>query len=133
MRNRNLCFVLMQYDNTGWAPKEYNPDQDVSSGYTSGANHRGKPVTAGKEGERGHRKGPPHAAEFGGQGNTDAPGSEANKSGTSEQAEAPQSGFVWDEASGYYYDAASGFYYDGHRGKLWLVKYVRPFEIVSKL
>ncbi|XP_048490566.1 SUPPRESSOR OF ABI3-5 isoform X4 [Beta vulgaris subsp. vulgaris] len=25
---------------------------------------------------------------------------------------APQSGFVWDEASGYYYDAASGFYYD---------------------
>ncbi|KAH7445957.1 hypothetical protein KP509_01G030500 [Ceratopteris richardii] len=25
---------------------------------------------------------------------------------------APQSGYVWDEASGYYYDAASGFYYD---------------------
>ncbi|XP_015583178.1 SUPPRESSOR OF ABI3-5 isoform X2 [Ricinus communis] len=29
---------------------------------------------------------------------------------------APQSGFVWDEASGYYYDAASGFYYDGNTG-----------------
>ncbi|XP_010032759.1 SUPPRESSOR OF ABI3-5 isoform X1 [Eucalyptus grandis] len=29
---------------------------------------------------------------------------------------APQSGFVWDEASGYYYDAASGFYYDGTSG-----------------
>lgn len=29
---------------------------------------------------------------------------------------APQSGFVWDEASGYYYDAASGFYYDGNSG-----------------
>ncbi|CAI9089686.1 OLC1v1024305C1 [Oldenlandia corymbosa var. corymbosa] len=31
-------------------------------------------------------------------------------------AQAPQSGFVWDEASGYYYDAASGFYYDGNTG-----------------
>ncbi|XP_052210525.1 SUPPRESSOR OF ABI3-5 [Diospyros lotus] len=31
-------------------------------------------------------------------------------------ASAPQSGFVWDEASGYYYDAASGFYYDGNTG-----------------
>ncbi|KAF7831223.1 SUPPRESSOR OF ABI3-5 isoform X1 [Senna tora] len=31
-------------------------------------------------------------------------------------AMAPQSGFVWDEASGYYYDAASGFYYDGNTG-----------------
>lgn len=30
---------------------------------------------------------------------------------------APQSGFVWDEASGYYYDAASGFYYDANSGK----------------
>ena len=30
---------------------------------------------------------------------------------------APQSGYVWDEASGYYYDAASGFYYDPNRGK----------------
>lgn len=29
---------------------------------------------------------------------------------------APQSGFVWDEASGYYYDAASGFYYDANTG-----------------
>ncbi|KAK3037341.1 hypothetical protein RJ639_032103 [Escallonia herrerae] len=29
---------------------------------------------------------------------------------------APQSGFVWDEASGYYYDSASGFYYDGNTG-----------------
>ncbi|XP_024357474.1 SUPPRESSOR OF ABI3-5 isoform X4 [Physcomitrium patens] len=29
---------------------------------------------------------------------------------------APQSSFVWDEASGYYYDASSGFYYDGNRG-----------------
>ncbi|XP_068635162.1 SUPPRESSOR OF ABI3-5-like [Aristolochia californica] len=29
---------------------------------------------------------------------------------------APQSGFVWDEASGYYYDASSGFYYDGNTG-----------------
>ncbi|KAG5540050.1 hypothetical protein RHGRI_020326 [Rhododendron griersonianum] len=31
-------------------------------------------------------------------------------------ASAPQSGFVWDEASGYYYDATSGFYYDGNTG-----------------
>ncbi|XP_057477903.1 SUPPRESSOR OF ABI3-5-like isoform X2 [Actinidia eriantha] len=31
-------------------------------------------------------------------------------------ASAPQSGFVWDEASGYYYDSASGFYYDGNTG-----------------
>ncbi|KAM5551275.1 SUPPRESSOR OF ABI3-5 [Rosa sericea] len=29
---------------------------------------------------------------------------------------APQTGFVWDEASGYYYDASSGFYYDGNTG-----------------
>ncbi|CAE6076232.1 unnamed protein product [Arabidopsis arenosa] len=29
---------------------------------------------------------------------------------------APQSGYVWDEASGYYYDAASGYYYDGNSG-----------------
>ncbi|KAK4479859.1 hypothetical protein RD792_015402 [Penstemon davidsonii] len=29
---------------------------------------------------------------------------------------APQSGFVWDEASGYYFHAASGFYYDGNTG-----------------
>ncbi|KAJ4972690.1 hypothetical protein NE237_005864 [Protea cynaroides] len=37
---------------------------------------------------------------------------------------APQSGFVWDEASGYYYDATSRFYYDGNAeesnsGKSW--------------
>ncbi|KAK7250664.1 hypothetical protein RIF29_33232 [Crotalaria pallida] len=35
---------------------------------------------------------------------------------TGTEAGAPQSGFVWDEASGYYYDAASGFYYDGNTG-----------------
>ncbi|XP_074276707.1 SUPPRESSOR OF ABI3-5 isoform X2 [Silene latifolia] len=32
------------------------------------------------------------------------------------EGSAPQSGFVWDEASGYYYDAASGFYYDSNTG-----------------
>ncbi|KAF8091155.1 hypothetical protein N665_0452s0024 [Sinapis alba] len=36
--------------------------------------------------------------------------------GTGEMASAPQSGYVWDEASGYYYDAASGYYYDGNTG-----------------
>ncbi|CAH1439820.1 unnamed protein product [Lactuca virosa] len=36
--------------------------------------------------------------------------------GNPKDASAPQSGFVWDEASGYYYDAASGFYYDGNTG-----------------
>lgn len=40
---------------------------------------------------------------------------DGSASGVNEKG-APQSGFVWDEASGYYYDAASGFYYDGHRG-----------------
>eukprot|EP00250_Pteridium_aquilinum_P006127 c16104_g1_i1 orf=566-3700(+) len=35
--------------------------------------------------------------------------------GTEKPNGAPQSGYVWDEASGYYYDAASGFYYDPHR------------------
>ncbi|KAF9591605.1 hypothetical protein IFM89_004834 [Coptis chinensis] len=40
-----------------------------------------------------------------------AGGHAAQKNGS-----APQSGFVWDEASGYYYDAASGFYYDGNTG-----------------
>ncbi|XP_057508423.1 SUPPRESSOR OF ABI3-5-like isoform X1 [Actinidia eriantha] len=35
---------------------------------------------------------------------------------TPKDASAPQSGFVWDEASGYYYDATSGFYYDGNTG-----------------
>lgn len=41
---------------------------------------------------------------------------------------APQSGFVWDEASGYYYDAASGFYYDGNTGiwKMCLVTWHLP-------
>uniref|UniRef100_A0A7C9AWL4 SUPPRESSOR OF ABI3-5 n=1 Tax=Opuntia streptacantha TaxID=393608 RepID=A0A7C9AWL4_OPUST len=34
----------------------------------------------------------------------------------SKDSSAPQSGFVWDEASGYYYDAASGFYYDPNTG-----------------
>lgn len=32
------------------------------------------------------------------------------------EGSAPQSGFVWDEASGYYYDASSGFYYDSNTG-----------------
>ncbi|XP_051144506.1 SUPPRESSOR OF ABI3-5 isoform X2 [Andrographis paniculata] len=60
-----------QYDAVGWAPKEYNPDDNQATG----------------------------GQEQGGQ-----------------VAGAPQSGFVWDEASGYYYDAASGFYYDGNTG-----------------
>ncbi|KAI5063378.1 hypothetical protein GOP47_0021925 [Adiantum capillus-veneris] len=38
-----------------------------------------------------------------------------DSTGTERAKEAPQSGYVWDEASGYYYDAASGFYYDPHR------------------
>ncbi|BAT75259.1 hypothetical protein LR48_Vigan01g165100 [Vigna angularis] len=59
-----------QYDSVGWAPKEYNPDDKLSTGQ-------------------------------------EQPGTEVG---------APQSGFVWDEASGYYYDAASGFYYDGNTG-----------------
>ncbi|KAL3636130.1 hypothetical protein CASFOL_020677 [Castilleja foliolosa] len=65
-----------QYDAVGWAPKEYNPEDNPSGG----------------------------AQEQGGQsiGQTDP--------------SAPQSGFVWDEASGYYYDASSGFYYDGNSG-----------------
>lgn len=45
--------------------------------------------------------------------------------GAQKDAMAPQSGFVWDEASGYYYDAASGFYYDGNTGNyifIWLPK-----------
>lgn len=36
--------------------------------------------------------------------------------GIGQMASAPQSGYVWDEASGYYYDAASGYYYDGNSG-----------------
>ncbi|XP_068650242.1 SUPPRESSOR OF ABI3-5-like isoform X2 [Aristolochia californica] len=46
-------------------------------------------------------------------------GAEHGTNGNSEArpgGSAPQSGFVWDEASGYYYDAASGFYYDGNTG-----------------
>ncbi|KAL8549346.1 hypothetical protein ACS0TY_008258 [Phlomoides rotata] len=65
-----------QYDAVGWAPKEYNPEDNQ---YGSGQQQGG------------------HVA-----GQTDH--------------SAPQSGFVWDEASGYYYDAASGFYYDGNSG-----------------
>lgn len=106
----------MQYDNTGWAPKEYNPEQGVSSGYPSCANHQSTRVTAGKGGEKGYGKSPPLEAGYGGRGDTSSPGSGENKSGNSGEVEAPQSGFVWDAASGYYYDAGSGFYYDGHRG-----------------
>ncbi|KAG9452981.1 hypothetical protein H6P81_005885 [Aristolochia fimbriata] len=46
-------------------------------------------------------------------------GAEQGSTGNSESqtgGSAPQSGFVWDEASGYYYDAASGFYYDTNTG-----------------
>jgi RNA-binding protein 5/10 len=107
----SLCFL--QYDNTGWAPKEYNPDQDVATGHMSGMNHD---VTAVNDGKGHYRKGTSRAAGHGGQGDIDTPSSAIQKSGTSERIEAPQSGFVWDEASGYYCDAASGFYYDGHRG-----------------
>jgi len=59
----------------GWAPKEYNPGENLETGIQ---------MEAETEAENG----------------------------------APQSGFVWDEASGYYYDAASGFYYDGNRGNI---------------
>ncbi|KAG6396675.1 hypothetical protein SASPL_142830 [Salvia splendens] len=65
-----------QYDAVGWAPKEYNPEDNQSGG---------------GHGQSGHVA-----------GETDS--------------SAPQSGFVWDEASGYYYDATSGFYYDGTTG-----------------
>ncbi|XP_057809943.1 SUPPRESSOR OF ABI3-5 isoform X3 [Salvia miltiorrhiza] len=65
-----------QYDAVGWAPKEYNPEDNQSGG---------------GHGQSGHVA-----------GQTDS--------------SAPQSGFVWDEASGYYYDATSGFYYDGNTG-----------------
>ncbi|KAK6133798.1 hypothetical protein DH2020_032509 [Rehmannia glutinosa] len=65
-----------QYDAVGWAPKEYDPEDNRSGG----GQEQGGQVT----------------------GQTDP--------------SAPQSGFVWDEASGYYYDAASGFYYDGNTG-----------------
>eukprot|EP00252_Welwitschia_mirabilis_P014229 TRINITY_DN3132_c0_g1_i1.p1 TRINITY_DN3132_c0_g1~~TRINITY_DN3132_c0_g1_i1.p1 ORF type:complete len:875 (+),score=212.77 TRINITY_DN3132_c0_g1_i1:446-3070(+) len=42
--------------------------------------------------------------------------SEANNNIGISDSSAPQSGFIWDEASGYYYDAASGFYYDANSG-----------------
>ncbi|KAG5227360.1 RNA-binding protein [Salix suchowensis] len=67
----------LQYDAVGWAPKEYNPDDNQSAG---GQEQASGEITAQKDGS------------------------------------APQSGFVWDEASGYYYDAASGFYFDGNTG-----------------
>ncbi|ONI21099.1 hypothetical protein PRUPE_2G049800 [Prunus persica] len=65
-----------QYDSVGWAPKEYNPDDNQSTG--------------------GEQNGGEMAVQ--------------------QDGLAPQSGFVWDEASGYYYDAASGFYYDPNTG-----------------
>uniref|UniRef100_A0A6N2NDV3 RRM domain-containing protein n=1 Tax=Salix viminalis TaxID=40686 RepID=A0A6N2NDV3_SALVM len=67
----------LQYDAVGWAPKEYNPDDNQSTG---GQEQASGEITVQKDGS------------------------------------APQSGFVWDEASGYYYDAASGFYFDGNTG-----------------
>eukprot|EP01018_Ginkgo_biloba_P025081 Gb_12277 [translate_table: standard] len=77
-----------QYDAVGWAPKEYNPDEKQQIGDKSGMGTQTEESSdAGK------------------------PTTEPSEAGT-----APQSGFVWDEASGYYYDAASGFYYDGHSG-----------------
>ncbi|KAJ6370779.1 hypothetical protein OIU77_001315 [Salix suchowensis] len=69
----------LQYDAVGWAPKEYNPDDNQSTG---GQEQASGEITVQKDGS------------------------------------APQSGFVWDEASGYYYDAASGFYFDGNTGSL---------------
>ncbi|XP_010427092.1 PREDICTED: SUPPRESSOR OF ABI3-5 isoform X1 [Camelina sativa] len=66
-----------QYDGVGWAPKEYNPNENQTTG-----------EQAQGVGEIESQKG----------------------------ASAPQSGYVWDEASGYYYDAASGYYYDGNSG-----------------
>ncbi|XP_077237174.1 suppressor of abi3-5 isoform X2 [Tasmannia lanceolata] len=44
------------------------------------------------------------------------PEQSSNENTESNKGGAPQSGFVWDEASGYYYDAASGFYYDANSG-----------------
>lgn len=71
-------YSLFQYDMIGWAPKEYNPGENLETG---------TPMEAETEAENG----------------------------------APQSGFVWDEASGYYFDAASGFYYDGNRGNVFVI------------
>eukprot|EP00252_Welwitschia_mirabilis_P000364 TRINITY_DN1038_c0_g1_i4.p1 TRINITY_DN1038_c0_g1~~TRINITY_DN1038_c0_g1_i4.p1 ORF type:complete len:1007 (+),score=258.07 TRINITY_DN1038_c0_g1_i4:326-3346(+) len=75
-----------QYDCVGWAPKEYNPDDKQQ-------NENENAVLS----------------------NTEACSDAVNSANDASQS-APQSGFVWDEASGYYYDAASGFYYDGHTG-----------------
>ncbi|KAG6547441.1 hypothetical protein Mapa_010889 [Marchantia paleacea] len=110
-----------QYDNVGWVPKEYNPEEDINHGAPSTAHgggyqsqaSQGTSSKGGKGAGKGRGKAPPHEAR---QGNADAGGSAVNEVGTSDGTEAPQSGFVWDEASGYYFDAASGFYYDGHRG-----------------
>ncbi|KAF6153992.1 hypothetical protein GIB67_037696 [Kingdonia uniflora] len=51
--------------------------------------------------------------------------------GNSEHS-APQSGFVWDEASGYYYDAASGFYYDGNTASITAVHSAFEAVVVGK-
>ncbi|KAL3684871.1 hypothetical protein R1sor_002893 [Riccia sorocarpa] len=90
-----------QYDGVGWAPKEYNPEDDMNHGTSSSAHGAGGGKAPRQEGRVA---------------SGDAHQSGVNEAGTSNGTEAPQSGFVWDEASGYYYDAASGFYYDGYRG-----------------
>jgi histone H4 len=84
----------VQYDMVCWAPKEYTPGEDIDTSGQQASHYSGAPGR--KKGARG----------------------KASEDTTSEgeAGRAPQSGFVWDEASGYYYDAASGFYYDGHRG-----------------
>jgi RNA-binding protein 5/10 len=86
----------VQYDVVCWAPKEYTPGEDIDTSGQQASHYSGAPGR--KKGARG----------------------KASEETTSEgeAGRAPQSGFVWDEASGYYYDAASGFYYDGHRGNI---------------
>jgi hypothetical protein len=86
----------VQYDMVCWAPKEYAPGEDIDTSGQQASHYSGAP---------GRKKGPR---------------GKASEDTTSEgdAGRAPQSGFVWDEASGYYYDAASGFYYDGHRGNI---------------
>ncbi|KAH9303209.1 hypothetical protein KI387_014792, partial [Taxus chinensis] len=79
-----------QYDAVGWAPKEFNFDEGKAN--QQGVDNCGTTTNVG---------------------GSSVP---KNASATSEAGSAPQSGFVWDEASGYYYDATSGFYYDGHSG-----------------
>ncbi|KAL2653047.1 hypothetical protein R1flu_021175 [Riccia fluitans] len=101
-----------QYDGGGWAPKEYNPEDDINHGTLSSAQGAGHPSQS-SQGGKGRGKAPLQEARL---GSIDAHESGVNEAGTSDGTEAPQSGFVWDEASGYYYDSASGFYYDGHRG-----------------